>query len=102
MGKVIEILIKVVMRNHSYKFKNKTYKQRKGGAIGLRITGSVCRIVMDRLLRKLRIKLENVGLVVYLLCKFVDDVNTAIEAVTKGTRWGMINLCGRKNGKMRM
>ena len=47
MGKVIELAILAVMNNHYYQFGGRYFKQGTGGAIGLRLTGLVCRIVME-------------------------------------------------------
>ena len=51
MAKVIELAIMAVMNNHYYQFGGRYLKQGTGGAIGLRLTGLVCRIVMDRWVR---------------------------------------------------
>ena len=47
LGKVIEEAIKVTFSNHIYMYSNKYQKKRKGGTIGLRLTGVIARIVMD-------------------------------------------------------
>ena len=38
-GKVLEILVSTTFANYIYLYKNELYKQLKGGAIGLRLTG---------------------------------------------------------------
>ena len=50
---IIENMIKVIMRNHYYKFLGKIYHQEKGGAIGLSLTGKIARVTMDRWMRKM-------------------------------------------------
>ena len=45
------------MKNHIYKFANKVYKQRAGGSIGLRATGVVAQIVVNRWKRRIMVKL---------------------------------------------
>ena len=47
-GKVIEVLVSTTFANHIYSYKNQLFKQLKGGALGLRLTGIVALIVMDR------------------------------------------------------
>ena len=47
VAKVLETAIRTTFKNHIYAFKNKTYQQVSGGAIGLRLTGVVARILMD-------------------------------------------------------
>ena len=46
-GKVLEVAIKAMFSNHIYTYKNELYRQNNGGAIGLRLTGVIARIVMD-------------------------------------------------------
>ena len=70
-----------------YKYKNEVYKQKEGGAIGLRITGSICRIVMDRWKKKTKKMMEEKGMKIYLMEKFVDDVNVVVEGMRLGSRW---------------
>ena len=48
IAKTIEIAIRETFRNHCYRFDGQLYRQTRGGAIGLRLTGIVCRLVMDR------------------------------------------------------
>ena len=43
------------MGNHIYMFDGQAYLQTKGGAIGLRLTGLVARVVMDRWAGKMKI-----------------------------------------------
>ena len=48
LAKVFEVGIRTTFLNHIYMFKNELYHQQAGGAIGLRLTGVVARILMDR------------------------------------------------------
>ena len=48
IGRILEEAVKVTFRNHVYTYGNKLYIQRKGGAIGLRLTRVIARIVMDK------------------------------------------------------
>ena len=75
------------MSNHVYSFDGKVYKQTSGGAIGLRLTGVVARICMDRWAKELTRLLEENKVKVYLLIKYVDDVNFFLEAIAPGSRW---------------
>ena len=52
VAKVLESACGIVMKNHVYTFGGRKYKQIKGGAIGLRLTGVVARIRMDRWARR--------------------------------------------------
>ena len=59
IAKVIEISIKVINENHVYKFNGKIYKQGKGGATGLRLTGLLARVAMDQWSRIMNTKMED-------------------------------------------
>ena len=48
VAKVLELAVRNIMGNHCYTFKNKTYKQRTGEAIGLMLTGVVTQNYMSR------------------------------------------------------
>ena len=77
-GKVLEVVITSTFKNHIYSYRNTLYKQLKGGAIGLRLTGVVARIVMDRWARMFKQELKKAEIPVYLMRKYVDDVNLAV------------------------
>ena len=47
MEKVVEATIKATLNNHVYKWGERIFRQMKGGAMGLRATGSVARMAMD-------------------------------------------------------
>ena len=87
IAKVIELSILVINRNHVYTFENKTYSQRKGGATGLRMTGILARIHMDKWSRKFKVSLKENIVKTYSNTKYVDDVNMATESIGLGTRW---------------
>ena len=87
LAMVIEIAIITISKNHVYTFMNKIFAQKKGGAIGLRITGLIARIYMDQWVRKMKeIMTENL-MVIYNIDKYVDDVNVVNECIGKGTKW---------------
>ena len=67
LAKVIEVAILTVLENHYYTFAGKLYKQGKGCPIGLRLSGIVCRIVMDRLVRKIKVIVGKMDWVIYLI-----------------------------------
>ena len=48
MGKVLEISVREIMKNHMFIFDGQAYLQTKGGAIGSILTGIVTRVVRDR------------------------------------------------------
>ena len=69
LGKVLEILVSTIFAKHIYLYKNELYKQLKGGAIGLRPTGIVARIVIDRLTKIFLERLSQADIQVYILKK---------------------------------
>ena len=73
--------------NHFYKWKNAVRRQRKGGAIGLRATGSLARITMDFWIECFKEKLSKAGIEVWHLKKYVDDVLVLATNLELGSRW---------------
>ena len=79
MAKVTEIMVQSVFRTHHYKFNGKVYKQQAGGPIGLKDTGYVARLTMDKWIQQFRSKLEEHGLKIKLLRKYVDDIVIVVD-----------------------
>ena len=86
MGKVLEVAIKATFKNHIYLYRNELYRQKAGGAIGLRLTGIVARIVMDRWARVFSITLKEAEIILHMLRKYVDDVNLVLATIPRGYR----------------
>ena len=63
------------------------YRQVKEGAIGARLTGVVARVVIDNWERLIRESLERNLVEIYLLGKYVDDVNLATSVIPKEYSW---------------
>ena len=84
VGVMIKYAIRLVMENHFYSFDNAIRKQRKGGAIGSKLTERLGKMLMKRhnkrytkLLSKLKVKNElNEG--------YVDDTTDALAAIDPG------------------
>ena len=87
LSKVLMIAIEVAFGSHIYSFHNELYRQKKGGAIGSRLTGEVCKIVMDVWISRFEKVLRSSGMEVYLLLKYVDDVNLMVSTIREGMRW---------------
>ena len=85
VGKVLEIMTIVSMKNHVYKFGGKIRIQSQGGPIGLGLTGDVADCAMidwdKKFLRKL--KLLNIHPAIYE--RFKDDITILLERLEKGT-----------------
>ena len=96
ISKVIKISLMECFRNHIYQARNVLYRQIVGGGIGARVTGVVARILMDVWADLLNSILENNDVIIYLLAKYVDDVNIATSPIPKGFSWVKENKDGWK------
>ena len=79
--------IETVMGNHLFRWGGQTYMQKDGGSIGLRMTGSICRVVMDNWLNKFKQKAVEIEIEIKLVSKYVDDINLYVYAMEGGTWW---------------
>ena len=84
ISKVILIATEVAFGHHIYQCQNQLYKQLRGGGIGARLTGIVARIIMDVWMDKMSWILENNDIKVYLMVKYVDDINAATTLIKRG------------------
>ena len=87
LGKVLEVALRAPFKNHIYTYKNELFRQKRGGAIGLRLTGIVARIVMDRWSRMFLERLGQAEIDVHLLKKYVNDVNLCLAILEEGWYW---------------
>ena len=81
------MIISSTFKNHIYTYRTSLYKQMKGGAIGLRLTGVLARIVMDCWAKLLKEALDKARVTVHMLEKYVDDVNLATSFIETGFGW---------------
>ena len=72
-ARVIEIATRALFENHVYKFGNELYKQKEGGSIGDRWTGSAAELVMQDWAEGYEDILTKSGIEVELLAGYVDD-----------------------------
>ena len=91
-SKVIMVAIEVAFSSHIYTFHNELFRQLVGGAIGSRLTGEVCKVVMDVWIRRILSVLESNQVEVYLLLKYVDDVNLMVSIIKEGLRWRKLDI----------
>ena len=61
--------------------------QTKGGPIGVRASGTVAKVAMEKWIQALEAALVEGGLKVHLLLKYVDDILVVMETVELGARW---------------
>ena len=73
VGMVLEIAIRILWENYSYRFGGEIYLQKEGGPIGQRPTMAASRIVMNDFFRKYHEILKKADLKVTLLRVYVDD-----------------------------
>ena len=91
ISRVVEIGLRTLFENFTYKFANEHYQQKEGGPIGMRATGSAAELVMqDWSEEYLQILLE-AKLWVPLLTGYVDDGRQATTALEMGTRFNTEN-----------
>ena len=86
LSKVVEIAVKTTFKTHYYKWSDGIYKQMAGGPIGLRASGSIAKLCMEIWLTEFRKKLEQLGIKVWLLRKYVDDVLIVCSTMRRGDR----------------
>ena len=59
----------------------------KGGAIGLKATGSLARIMMDIWADRFLAKLEELGIPCHFMTKYVDDIVVITSKCERGMRY---------------
>ena len=87
LGCLVKCAIKLVMKNHFYKFENVIRKQGKGGAIGNKLTEILGKLLMKRFDKKYLKLLEKLGILNELYERYVDDETDALAAIDPGVRF---------------
>ena len=87
VGVVVEIALKVLFNNFTYKFGGKFFHQKDGGPIGVRATGAAAQLVMESWARDYRSILEKSGLLVSLMAGYVDDGRQVVSKLDLGMRF---------------
>ena len=77
-------MIRETFKNYVHIYRNSLYMQMKGGAIGLRLTRVVAKVVIDSWARRFVDTLAQADIAVYLLRNYVDDINLATGLLEKG------------------
>jgi hypothetical protein len=90
LAMVIGQSVSFVMTNHVYSTEDIIRKQSKGGAIGLRMTGEIARIVMLEYDSILRARLAALGVKEWTYGRYVDDTNSVVSVLPLGTRYNQI------------
>ena len=83
----VRICLTYILANHYYTFDNKIYKQQRGGPIGLDLTGTVAQIFMIWWDGEFMKRLTDLGIILHMLKRYVDDKNLVANALPPGTRY---------------
>jgi hypothetical protein len=83
----LQIALAFIMKNHHYTFGGEFKRQRKGGPIGLDLTGALAQIFMIWWSKEFKIRLEQLQLEVIMMKIYVDDINQGIPIIEPGTRY---------------
>ena len=97
LKEALKIALKVVMESHVYIFDNDIQLQRKGGPIGLDLTGTLAQIFMLLWDRELRTKFKDLEIECSMYKRYVDDINMVISATPPGMRYKDKKLYLRRN-----
>ena len=89
---LLELLILKVMGNHVYSFNGTNKLQLEGGPIGLKLSGSIAKVVMLSWSRRFKAATESAlrdfnYFKLYLLLFYVDDTFVAAEELEPGSRY---------------
>ena len=85
-GKALEMMLRVCMDNHLYQFETKSEFKRRGGPIGLKLTGEIADCTMLDRGEKLLEKLKKFKLIPDIYTRFKDDIEIVIESLEKGSK----------------
>ena len=83
----MEIIVRTTFNTHVYRWGGKLYRQKRGGPIGLRASGTVAKVTMEVWLKQLEQNLVEAGCEVFLMRKYVDDVIIIMRNMQIGARW---------------
>ena len=97
VGEVISLATRAMFNHHFYTFGGKVFHQKSGGPIGLRGTCSIARLIMQLYDKKWAERMEDLGVVIWLLCRYMDDTRILMPEIKAGWRWdsGRIRYCKR-------
>ena len=83
----MEVAVKTIFKHDIYMYRNELYKQREGGAIGLRLMGVVARLVMDRWIQIFKKKCREADVKLHMIRKYVNDVILVVSVIDEGWFW---------------
>ena len=83
----LRIAMKVLLTTHTYEFAEEIRVQKKGGPIGMELTGVVAQVFLVWWDRKLKEKLSAVDFRMKLHKRYVDDTNIVPRQMARGARY---------------
>jgi hypothetical protein len=92
LGIIMEAVLNLVMDNHFYILGDVIRRQSKGGAIGLRSTGVVARLIMRQFDKLFKLKIIANNILLELYKRYVDDIDICCQMIRLGTKY--------RNGKL--
>ena len=84
---VVEIATGVFFDTHCYTFGGKRFLQSKGGPIGMRATCAIARLVMAKWDTLWEEKLQDHGIKLELVTRYMDDGRAMLHPIKAGWRW---------------
>ena len=89
----LEIGTRALFENYVYQFGGKSYQQKKGGPIGMRVTMAASRVMMGEWGEEFTKIMMTANINVYMKCLYVDDIRIVVSVMKKGTRWNPASKC---------
>ena len=87
LAEAIKIGVTTAFQNHLYQFAGKTYIQRDGAPIGVRLSCAVARLVMNKWDRKFMAVLNTNNIKTETAFRYMDDKRVILRALALGWRW---------------
>ena len=89
IAEVWAITTEKMFHHHLYTFGGRTYRQRRGGPIGLRGTCVIARLIMCSWDRKWGEMMRNQKLEIWKYMRYMDDGRVFLQPIKRGWRWMM-------------
>ena len=83
----LRIVLLVLLQTHTYEFAGNLKLQKKGGPIGMELTGVVAQVFMVWWDRQLKQRLHNIGFEMKMHQRYVDDTNVVVKETPVGARY---------------
>ena len=87
LTEALRIVLLTVLRTHVYEFAGALKLQKKGGPIGMELTGVIAQVFMVWWDRELRQRLDEINLLPKMHQRYVDDTNLATMETEMGARY---------------